>query len=419
MIIYSIDMKQYYALLIIILSPIFAFSQDDKSKLDLNGFLDTYHAVQSKSPNDFMSSRTRLRTELDMKNGKSYMFASLNATYNSILPEQTKIELREAFLEYTTKNWNFKAGRQIVIWGISDGLRITDLVSPMDMTEFLARDYDDIRIPVNALRVRYLTQNMRAELIFIPVSSFFSVPYQEDNPWSVFPSNTGPYYDVNMSNTPEKTLSNSEYGGRLSFFLSGIDFSISALHTWNKMPVFNRQLSVNNDTVFVDAQYNRMDMFGADISIPIRQFVIRAEIAEYFGEVLSLKMKTNSYNSLKRNTTNFLIGVDWYPGNEWTFTTQYSHKLIPDYVDIIETKENTALATLGITKKILRSTLSLSTFTYFDITNNGFFNRTSADYSLTDEIHIMLGYDWFSGDNGMFGLYKDNSEIWFKAKYVF
>jgi hypothetical protein len=406
-------------LLFIIIGLPIAIKAQELSKIKLNGFLDSYHAIQSKKPNDFMSSRTRLRTELDLKKGKTYMYTSFNATYNSILPEQTKIELREAFLEYTTKNWNFKAGRQIVIWGISDGLRITDVVSPMDMTEFLARDYDDIRIPVNAMRVRYLAQNMRAEVIFIPVSSSFIVPYQPENPWSVFPSNTGTYFDVNMNNSPEKTLNNSEYGGRLSFFLSGIDFSISALHTWNKMPVFKNKLSTNNDTVFVDALHNRMDMLGADISMPIGQFVVRGEVAEYFGELQSLSILANSNTSLKRNTTNFLLGVDWYPGNEWTFTTQYSHKLIPDYVDIIETKENTALATLGITKKILRSTLNLSTFIYLDITNNGFFNRTSADYSLTDEIHVMLGYDWFHGDKGMFGLYKNNSEVWIKAKYSF
>jgi hypothetical protein len=412
-------MKKHYVILTILLWSNFAFSQNDKSKLNFNGFLDSYHAVQSKSPNDFMSSRTRLRTELDKKKGKSYMFASLNATYNSILPDQTQIELREAFLEYTNKNWNFKAGRQIVIWGISDGLRITDIVSPMDMTEFLARDYDDIRIPVNAMRVRYLTQNIRAEVILIPVTSFFIVPYQTDNPWSVFPLNTDVYFDVDMENTPEKNLKNSEFGGRLSFFLSGIDFSFSALHSWNKMPILKRQFSSNNDTVFISALHNRMDMLGADFSMPLRQFVIRGEIAEYFGEIQPLNMLANNNTLLKRNTTNFLIGVDWYPGNEWTFTSQYSHKLIPDYVDLIETKENTALVTLGITKKILRSTLNLSSFTYFDITNEGLFNRTSADYSLTDEIHIMLGYDWFNGDKGMFGMYKNNSEVWFKAKYSF
>lgn len=400
----------------IIMLPMVISAQNFNS-MKLNGFLDTYHAVQSENPNEYMSSRTRLRSELDIKHGKSFMFASINATYNSILPEQTMIELREAFLEYTTKNWNFKVGRQIVIWGVADGMRITDIVSPMDLTEFLARDYDDIRIPVNAIRIRYLAQNMRVELIFIPVSSFFIVPYQPENPWSVFHSTTSTYFDVNMDNTPAKSLNNSEIGGRISFFLSGIDFTFSALRSWNKMPVFKYQFSTTYDTVFVDALHNRMDMIGGDFSMPLGQFVFRGEFAEYFGELLTLNKNVNT--SLKRNTSNFLIGVDWYPGNEWTLTTQYSYKLIPDYVEVIEAHANTILTTLGITKKVIRSTLNISTFTYFDITNNSFFNRTSADYSLTDEIHIMLGYDWFNGNEGMFGMYQHNSEIWFKAKYSF
>ena len=52
-------MKHQYILLIILLWSNFAFSQEDKTKLDFTGFVDTYHAVRSQSPNDFMSSRSR------------------------------------------------------------------------------------------------------------------------------------------------------------------------------------------------------------------------------------------------------------------------------------------------------------------------------------------------------------------------
>ncbi|MCG8306675.1 MAG: hypothetical protein MI975_04730 [Cytophagales bacterium] len=396
--------------------PFYAVAQGDEIEYTFNGFADTYHAVRSQSPYDFMSSRSRLRTEFGATKGKSYLFASVNSVYNGILEEETRIELREVFFKYSGSNWDFKAGRQIIIWGVADGLRITDVVSPMDMTEFLARDYDDIRIPVDAFRVKYLKSNLSAEFVFVPVPSFFIIPDAPDNPWSVFPQSSDPHFEVNMENTPLKKISNSEFGGRFSFFLSGIDFSFSALHTWNKMPVFQRSYSTNNDTVFVEAQHNRMDMVGMDFSFPIRQFVVRGEVAEYFGE---LQTTTSGNNKVKRNTSNFLLGVDWYPGNDWTLTFQYSHKLIPDYIDKIETKENTVLATSGITKKVFQNTLSLSTFTYFDVTNQSFFNRTSADYSLTDEIHMMAGYDWFEGDEGMFGLYKNNSEYWVKAKFSF
>lgn len=389
--------------------------QDKDLKLKFSGFTDTYHAVRSQSPNDFMSSRSRLRTELEASKGKSYMFVSLNSIHNSVLEDQTGIELREAFLQHTTDNWDFKVGRQIVIWGVADGLRITDVVSPLDYTEFLARDYDDIRIPVNALKLKYFTSKISVEAIFIPVSSFFIVPTSVNNPWSVISTYDGIQTETNLDKYPDKTFSNSEYGGRASFYLSGVDISISALHTWNKFPIFESTTSSAYDTVFIHGQYNRMDMLGMDFSFPVGQFVMRGEAAEYFGEL----QETNSGERIERNTTNVLWGVDWYPGGEWNITAQYSHKLISDYVDILANKRNTVFATLGITKSTLRSTLKLSSFTYLDISNSGFFNRTSADYSLSDQIHLLAGYDWFHGDNGVFAIYKDNSEYWFKAKFNF
>ena len=74
-----------------------AVSAQDDLKFKFSGFADTYHAVRSKSPNDFMSSRSRLRTEIEASKGKSYLFASLNSVYNNIVEDETKIELREAF----------------------------------------------------------------------------------------------------------------------------------------------------------------------------------------------------------------------------------------------------------------------------------------------------------------------------------
>lgn len=402
-------------LLPLLLLPLITFSQTNNVELKLSGFADTYHAVRSESPNDFMSSRNRLRTELEATKGKSYLFASLNSKYNSLLPEQTGIELREAFLQYTSDHWDLKAGRQIVIWGVSDGMRVTDIVSPMDMTEFLARDYDDIRIPVNALKLKYFNSKLSAEAIFIPISSYYIIPTSSNNPWSMLPPVEGLHYETSLEDYPEKTLESSEYGGRLSFFLSGFDFSIAALHTWNKMPVLSYGYSSNNDTIFVNGQYDRMDMIGADFSFPLSKFVIRGEVAEYFGEL----QETNTSEKIKRNTSNLILGVDWYPGKDWTVTAQYSHKFIPDYTEDITTQENTAIGTMGITKNTRQNTIKLSSFIYYDLTNSSFFNRTYADYSLSDQIHLLLGYDWFNGDKGMFGYYKNNSEIWVKAKFSF
>lgn len=383
-------------------------------KFNLSGFIDTYHAFRSKDPYDFMSSRSRLRTEFEAQAGKSYLFASINSIYNNIVPEETKIELREAFFQYTNKCLDIKAGKQIVIWGVADGLRITDIVSPMDYSEFLARDYDDIRIPVNAVKMKYVKPNYNFEFLFIPIPEFFIMALDNKNPWSITSSYQTPY-EVRTDTKPEKTIKNCEAGGRFSFYMRGIDFSISALRTWNKMPVYSYTYYPDNSSMIIQPNYKRLTMLGSDISIPINKFVIRGEFAEYFNELQDVK--DNNY--IKKSSTNFLLGIDWYPGYDWNIMLQYYHKYINNYDKLITGDEHTSYGTVNITKKLIRNTLKLSTYAYIDIKNNAFFDRTYADYALTDQIHLTAGYDWFHGNKGMFSYYKNNSEYFFKAKYNF
>ncbi len=404
-------------LILFLFVPLFPFSvyaQQGEIDYRFSGFADTYHAVRSQSPYDFMSSRSRLRTELNVSKGNSYLFVSLNSVYNGIDEDQSKIELREAFFEYTASNWNFKVGKQIVVWGVADGLRITDIVAPMDYSEFLARDYDDIRIPVNAFQLRYNKPNYNAELIFIPIPEFFILPVDENNPWSITQSFEMPY-DVTLRDKPEKTLKNSEIGGRFSFYLSGIDFSISALHTWNKMPVFNYGYSQDSDTLLMEAHYDRFDMLGLNFSMPVGQFVMRGELAGYFDELQEVSEET----MINKNSVNLLLGVDWYAGNDWTVMAQYYYKKIGGYDDTMSVDKNTSYFTFSVSKKVLRSTLNLSSYLYMDAINKAYFDRTSADYSLSDQIHIMAGFDWFHGDQGSFSYYQNNSEYWLKLKYSF
>ena len=399
-------------------SPFFGKAQSEDITFRVNGFADTYHAMRSQSPNDWMSSRSRVRTEVNVDKGNANLFVSLNAVQNSIMDNKTGFFLREAFFRYSIDQWELKAGRQIVTWGVADGIRITDLVSPMDYTEFLAQDYDDIRIPENGFRLKYIQSRFNIEGVFIPVADFFQLPVDEENPWSVLSSITMPF-TLNMDNTPEKKLSNSEFGARLSVFLSGVDFSVSALHTWNKMPVINKSLSVSMDSIYLNAHYGRMDMLGCDLSVPIKKFVFRAEAAIYLDELQELDMPVPKNTTLAKNSYNGLIGIDWYPGNDWTLMMQYLHKYITGYEDRIAARQNTGLATLNISKKLLQTTLTLTSFTYYDVVNNSFFNRSSAGYALTDQISLTLGYDWIHGDKGMFTMYRNNSEYWVKAKFSF
>ena len=375
-------------LLLLCCVPCSASAQDgDSLRVNVKGFVDTYHAVRSEQPNDWMSSRTRVRGEVTIEKGNTGAYVSANLVHNAILKDRSGFQLREAYAYYSDDHWDVRAGRQIITWGVADALRLTDIISPMDYTEFLAQDYDDIRIPVGALRLRYSREKWCFEAVAIPVSSFFELPTDDKTPWSVGP--------LPIGDEPNHRLSNMEYGGRLSFFLSGIDFSFSALHTWNKMPVFCDGIG----------QYRRMTMLGADCSIPLSKFVVRAEIAEYLDEAQTFG---------RAASTNALLGIDWYAGNDWSLSAQYSHKYITS-----GDNRNSGLATFRISKELLHNTLALQSFAYVDVTNGGVYNRLSADYAINDQLHATIGYDYFHADRGMFTVYKKNSELFFKLKYSF
>lgn len=392
-------------------------TEDNSLRIQVKGFLDTYHAARTEDKADWMASRTRARGEVKLEKGAASLFVSMNATYNAILKDRTGMELREAYLAYAKGNLDLRVGRQIVVWGVADALRLTDCVSPCDYTEFLAQDYDDIRMPVNALRTRYTWRSVTFEAICNPVADFFILPTDRHNPWALtLPSAPLPYTIDLESCKPEKRLRNMEYGGRITTNLSGIDFSLSVLRTWNKMPALSLTVSDNGKSLLVKGEYRRMTMLGADCSLPVGQFVLRGEAACYFDEAQSRGV---GKDVVCRNTYNILAGVDWYPGNEWNFSAQYCHKYTAGNLDGLSVYRHAALATARISKELMRNSLKLSTFAYVDVSNGGVFNRFSASYALNDQIELTAGYDFFHADKGKFAMYKQNSEVWLKAKYSF
>jgi hypothetical protein len=398
----------------VVLLCVHSILAQEEMSFQFDGFIDTYHATQSEWPHDYLSSRTRVRTNLRADYGNASLFASLNAVYNSIIEENTGVHLHEAYFIYTNSFAELKAGRQIITWGVADGLRITDLISPMDYTEFMANDYDDIRIPVNGLRLKYLGKSsFQAEIIFIPIPEYFKLPENESNPWS---SEWGEKTSVNLENTPEKRLKNSEFGSRITFYLENLDFSVAALHTYNKSPVYLSQYDTTTDSLDIQGIYKTMDMIGGDLSIPIGQCVLRGEFAEYFRESLSTRKQNAVY---RKNTTNGLLGLDWYPGDDWTLMFQYAHKYINDYERELASEENTSTITARISKQLFHNLLKMSIAGTVDVNHIGYYARVAADYLLNDQITLSLGYDRFQGDESVFAQYEKNSEIWGKGKYAF
>jgi len=56
--------------------------------------------------------------------------------------------LREAYVDATVNDWSIRAGKQQVVWGTADGMKLLDAINPTDYSEMAQNQMEDSRIPV-------------------------------------------------------------------------------------------------------------------------------------------------------------------------------------------------------------------------------------------------------------------------------
>ena len=56
--------------------------------------------------------------------------------------------LREAYVDFEQGDWSIRAGKQQVVWGTADGMKLLDMINPTDYGEMAQNQMEDSRIPV-------------------------------------------------------------------------------------------------------------------------------------------------------------------------------------------------------------------------------------------------------------------------------
>ncbi len=423
MIVTSFCRLGFWLLLVsLIIGAVPTASADNKDLLPewmtLSGWLDTVHSLRTRSPHDTITSRARLRLEARADCDWLYAFYSLDAEKNWIIDQETGVATHELWVEHVADAWDVRMGRQIIIWGQADGVQITDMISPPDLTESITRDLDEIRMPVDAVRLRVLGDRVTGELILIPV--FRAAVYPEgDNPWALSQPVPVPGKVVILPpDKPDTSLENMEMALRISGYFSGLDVAASAFYTWDDTPTLHvgREAGYNNALV-IRPKHHRLTVFGLTLSRPWSDCVFRGEAALYRRHYLAASVPENG--PLAKNLVKWLAGVDWTPGDDWTITAQVVGQFIAQYEADLRARENSFLGTLNISKKLMNQRLTLSNMLYVDCDNSGLFNRLKGDYEVADGLHLSTGLDIFQGNDGTFKAYTNNSQAWIKATYHF
>ncbi len=375
------------------------------AETEFSGFADTFNAASFKH-GDMTASRTRFRGKLNVYYGDTSMFASINAENNG-LSDESVIKLHEAYMEMQIRDYNLRVGKQLIIWGNSDGFRLTDMICPLDMTEFVTQDFDDTRIPISAVNISTMKGPVELQIIGIPTFSESEFPLQ-DSPWHYVPNNMKGMKI--QDDKPENKLQDSEAAFKAAFYFSRIDFAVSGLYVWTDSPLHK----INGDNLV--ACFRRQKVIGIESSCTIGKYVLRSENTVHFEEYME---KENYAGFKKKHFLKSLSGLDWYPGEDWNLSGQLYSEVILDYAVDLNKDEIETTITLNVEKKLMNQMLDISAMTYYNINQKDMYNKFLITYDFNDNISAEIGIDVFSGEEGTYSNQSDNSQIRTKLKYSF
>jgi len=75
--------------------------------------------------------------------------------------------LRELYVDTTIGDWDARIGKQQVVWGTADGIKLLDMINPTDWSEFNQNAPADARIPVWMVNAeRYLDNGANIQAVF-------------------------------------------------------------------------------------------------------------------------------------------------------------------------------------------------------------------------------------------------------------
>ena len=364
------------------------------------------------------------------------------------------LKLKEAYIDWKSEMLALRVGRQIVSWGKADDIQITDVISPKDEASFIASDYNESRLGIDAVRLSLLTEKMQVDAFIIPFFTPSILPLAKGNPLKdiIFSNVDGiriyapkDYRDIER---PNKHISNSEFAFRASAYTSFADVSLYYFYGWDDIPffryrpnmvIYNSTASDDRDIyddifeIDISGKYKRMMMLGLDAAIPAGEFVIRLEEAyfpkRHFQTTAEYQMQSqfsgkNVKTSLQKHQLISLAGLDWAPSGGWTLTAQYIADIVFDHEKNIERKGFEHQATLSVEKTLLNETLTLMASGALDLRDFSSAMELEADYKLTDAITLSIISDiYYEGPDenkkGLFSDYRNLSSITFKGKMNF
>tara|TARA_R110002110_G_scaffold91264_2_gene237406 strand:- start:11219 stop:13063 length:1845 start_codon:yes stop_codon:yes gene_type:complete len=372
-------------------------------------------------------ARVRLDTVGDLGPDayRPYNYSAINGPlYNT---GYVGLELRELYLDIPVGSSFLRLGKQQVVWGESDGIKVLDVVNPQSFREFILDDFDDSRIPLWMANVELPVGREGAlQLLWIPDTTYHELaeqgsPYALTSPLFVPSSPAGLDVLVQEPDKPDDVFGDSDIGARYRTFLSGWDISLNYLYSYADFPVPFQQLRLEGGVPLgvLAPQYKRNHLTGASVNNAFGDVSLRAELA-YNSDKWFTSRDLSRQGVEKSAEVSSVIGLDWQFQSSGLLSAQWFYSQVLDYRTPMVRDETENMLSVLLQQGFLNDSWELRMLALHSLDYEDSMLQLKMKYWYSSQIEIWLGLDIFDGDSfGAFGQFDQRDRLLLGLQYGF
>jgi hypothetical protein len=383
----------------IILKPEFSYKLNKNSKFVLKG---------------------QLYTELNdnLEAGVPEEHTVSNMSKRLFIGDRTNLELREFYFYANIKNkLRLTIGKQQIVWGETDGLKLLDVVNPQNLREFILDDFEDSRIPLWSLKAEFDIKNIAVQFVWIPDNTYhitqdFDAPFFTKSLFQTPPQGISAVFNKTLK--PNRFIADSDIGLKVSTFTKGWDLSLNYFYYYDDLPVFYSELDVsetNNPFMEINPKFQRQHLIGGTFNKVIGSSTFRGEIAYIFNQNFS---STNSTANLGIETSTVFksaIGIDYIKG-ENIISVQLFSDVITDDISPYNRDKFETNTSLKISREMMNDNLSAEILWVHNTNHGDGYVKPQISFWVNTNNQLFLGSSIFYGnERQLFGQFKDRSRV--------
>jgi len=330
------------------------------------------------------------------------------------------LAIREWFIDAEVSDTYFRIGKQQVVWGQADGLKVLDVVNPQSYREFILDDFEDSRIPLWTMNVEIpVGESDSLQLLWIPDLTYnefaqAGATYEITSPLLVpeLPeSYTLSRFDRGK---PSSVVRDSDAGVRYMKFYDGWDLTFNYLYHYHDTPVLYQV--VDNTAVSLDSRYERNHLLGGTASKAFGDFTLRAEVG-YSSDTYHLMDNRAAGFVAKQgihvsDDLSSVIGLDWQGLEDTMLSVQWFQSyLFEDDPGLVRPRQNHLLSLLyrGTFKN---EAWQLEALTLYGLDQEDTSVQVQLSHMWQSNIEVRVGFDLFFGPSeSLFGQFAETDRI--------